>query len=91
MRGAALVIAGDTGPLHIAAAVGAPIVGLYGPTWPERNGPWDPADEVISALREIGYTGGVHVELSRHSHEAPQAARRAYDFLRPLIREYTYE
>lgn len=48
MRGAALVLAGDTGPLHIAAAVGAPIVGLYGPTWPERNGPWDPADEVIS-------------------------------------------
>lgn len=48
MRGAALVVAGDTGPLHIAAAVGAPVVGLYGPTWPERNGPWDPADEVIS-------------------------------------------
>jgi ADP-heptose:LPS heptosyltransferase len=21
---------------------------LYGPTWPERNGPWDPADEVVS-------------------------------------------
>jgi heptosyltransferase I len=48
MRRAALVVAGDTGPLHIAAAVGAPVVGLYGPTWPERNGPWDPADEVIS-------------------------------------------
>lgn len=48
MRGAALVVAGDTGPLHIAAAVGAPVVGLYGPTWPDRNGPWDPADEVIS-------------------------------------------
>jgi len=48
MAGAALVVAGDTGPLHIAAAVGAPVVGLYGPTWPERNGPWDPADEVIS-------------------------------------------
>ena len=48
MRGAALVVAGDTGPLHIAAAMGAPIVGLYGPTWPERNGPWDPRDEVIS-------------------------------------------
>jgi heptosyltransferase I len=48
MRGAALVVAGDTGPLHIAAAMGAPIVGLYGPTWPERNGPWNPDDEVIS-------------------------------------------
>ncbi|HQZ39038.1 MAG TPA: glycosyltransferase family 9 protein [Vicinamibacterales bacterium] len=48
MGRAALVVSGDTGPLHIAAAMGAPIVGLYGPTWPERNGPWHPDDEVIS-------------------------------------------
>lgn len=48
MQSAALVISGDTGPLHIGAAVGAPIVGLFGPTRPERNGPWDPRDEVIS-------------------------------------------
>src|SRR6478736_566350 len=44
MRDAALVVSGDTGPLHIGAAMGAPLVGLYGPTWPERNGPWDPHD-----------------------------------------------
>lgn len=48
LRDAALVVSGDTGPLHIAAAVGAPLVGLYGPTWPERNGPWHPDDVVIS-------------------------------------------
>ena len=48
LRDAALVVSGDTGPLHIAAAMGAPLLGLYGPTWPERNGPWDPRDEVIS-------------------------------------------
>ena len=48
MGGASLVVSGDTGPLHLAAAMGAPIVGLYGPTWPERNGPWDPDDEVLS-------------------------------------------
>lgn len=48
MRHAALVVSGDTGPLHIAAAMGTPLVGLYGPTWPERNGPWDPHDVVIS-------------------------------------------
>lgn len=48
LRDAALVVSGDTGPLHIAAAMAAPLLGLYGPTWPERNGPWDPDDEVIS-------------------------------------------
>ncbi len=48
LREAALVVSGDTGPLHIAAAMGTPLVGLYGPTWPERNGPWDTNDAVIS-------------------------------------------
>ena len=37
---------------------------------------------VFAALREIGYAGGVHVELSRHSHLAPEAARTSYEFLR---------
>lgn len=40
---------------------------------------------VIQALAASRYTGGVHVELSRHSHEAPEAAQRAYDFLAPLF------
>ena len=47
-RAAALMVSGDTGPVHIAAAVETPIVGLYGPTWPARNGPWHPDDEVVS-------------------------------------------
>jgi sugar phosphate isomerase/epimerase len=40
---------------------------------------------VIAALAEIRYDGLLSVELSRHSHEGPEAARRAYNFLRPLI------
>ena len=40
---------------------------------------------VLQALADVGYQGGVHVELSRHSHEGPSAARRAYAFLQPLI------
>lgn len=47
-RGAMLMVSGDTGPTHIAAAVGTPIVALFGPTRPERNGPWAPADIAIS-------------------------------------------
>ena len=46
--GAKLMISGDTGPLHIAAAVGTPIVALFGPTLAERNGPWASADITLS-------------------------------------------
>jgi ADP-heptose:LPS heptosyltransferase len=47
-RGAALMVSGDTGPTHIAAAVCTPIVALFGPTRPERNGPWSPDDVAVS-------------------------------------------
>lgn len=47
-RRAALVVSGDTGPTHIAAAVGAPVVAIFGPTDPQRNGPWDARDRVAS-------------------------------------------
>ncbi|MCA1586158.1 MAG: glycosyltransferase family 9 protein [Acidobacteria bacterium] len=45
---AALMVSGDTGPLHLAAAVETPIVGIYGPTWPSRNGPWHVSDVTVS-------------------------------------------
>jgi heptosyltransferase-1 len=47
-RGASVVVSGDTGPMHIAAAVGAPIVGIFGPTRPSRNGPWSANDVTVS-------------------------------------------
>ena len=37
---AALYIGGDSGPMHVAATSHVPIVGLYGPTLPERSAPW---------------------------------------------------
>jgi lipopolysaccharide heptosyltransferase I len=46
-RAASVMVSGDTGPLHIAAAVGTPVVALFGPTDPERNGPWDSRDIAI--------------------------------------------
>jgi len=49
-RRARLVIAGDTGPLHIAAAVGTPCVGLFGPTSGTRNGPYGPAHRVLQSV-----------------------------------------
>lgn len=40
---------------------------------------------IIAALREVGYTGPLVVELSRHSHDAVNAARRAFEFLSPML------
>jgi lipopolysaccharide heptosyltransferase I len=50
-RAACIMISGDTGPLHLAAAVGTPVVALFGPTDPQRNGPWSSRDISLS-----GYT-----------------------------------
>lgn len=49
---ASLVVSADTGPLHLAAALGRPTVGIYGPTSPVRNGPWGAGDTVVSRFAE---------------------------------------
>jgi L-ribulose-5-phosphate 3-epimerase len=41
---------------------------------------------VLQALDQIGYKGGVHVELSRHSREGPAVAKEAYNFLIEMIK-----
>jgi heptosyltransferase-1 len=47
LRPAKVVVGGDTGPLHLAVALGAPAVALYGPTDPRRNGPYPTGDIVL--------------------------------------------
>lgn len=42
-----IVIGNDSGPLHVAAALGRPLVGLYGPTNPESVGPYGQMDHVL--------------------------------------------
>lgn len=49
LRGSRLVVANDTGPGHIAAAVGAPLISVLGPTLVEQWRPWGPTTQVISA------------------------------------------
>jgi lipopolysaccharide heptosyltransferase I len=69
LRRVSLMVAGDTGPLHLAAALGTPALGLYGPTSARRNGPYGAgnrglqspdgtmagltADAVFAAAREM--------------------------------------
>ncbi len=55
-RRARLFVGGDTGPLHLAAAVGTPVVAIYGPTDPTRNGPFSPLDIVLSNRGPIDHT-----------------------------------
>jgi heptosyltransferase-1 len=47
LDGADLVIANDSGPMHIAAALGRPLATMYGPTNPARTGPWNRDDSVV--------------------------------------------
>ena len=50
---ASIYIGGDSGPLHVAATTGVPIVGLYGPTLPIRSAPWR-ADAWITESVDAG-------------------------------------
>ena len=63
-RRMALAIAGDTGPLHLACALGRPVVGIYGPTDPGRNGPYGTRFKVLRS----------HESRRDHTrYEAPEA------------------
>jgi heptosyltransferase-1 len=63
-RRIALAIAGDTGPLHLACALGRPVVGIYGPTDPSRNGPFGTRYTVLRSPES-------HRDHKRH--KAPEA------------------
>ena len=52
-RRASLFIGGDTGPLHLAAALRVPVVGIYGPTNPARNGPFGTRSIVLRSPSSI--------------------------------------
>jgi lipopolysaccharide heptosyltransferase I len=55
-RRAKLLVGGDTGPLHLAAAVGTPLVAIHGPTDPARNGPFNKADIALYNRAPVNHT-----------------------------------
>lgn len=62
LRDAALVVGGDTGPLHLAAALGTKVVGLYGPTDPLRNGPYGQVGQCVDKFREGRSMSAIEVD-----------------------------
>ncbi len=55
-RRAKLFLGGDTGPMHLAAAGGTPIVAIHGPTDPARNGPFNKADIALYNQAPVNHT-----------------------------------
>lgn len=47
IQNAACVVANDSGPIHLAAALGRPLVGIYGPTDSQRYGPYPVSEHVV--------------------------------------------
>jgi heptosyltransferase-1 len=67
-RRAAAVVGVDSGPIHLAAALGKPGVALYGPTDPARNGPYGGSIRVLRDPHAVtSYKRGAKVEESMRS------------------------
>jgi ADP-heptose:LPS heptosyltransferase len=54
LRKAALFVGSDTGPLHLAAAVGTPCVAMYGPSRPAKCGPFGDGHAIVQAYYQSG-------------------------------------
>jgi ADP-heptose:LPS heptosyltransferase len=65
LRGARVFVGGDSGPMHLACAVGCPVVALYGPTDPKVNEPWGvpfvavfPPERAYTGIKKIDRSSG---------------------------------
>jgi heptosyltransferase I len=61
LRHAGTVIGADTGPLHLAAALGTTVVGLYGPTNPRRNGPHGQLEHCVNRFETTKLMDSINV------------------------------
>ena len=81
LRRASLVVTCDTGPMHLAAAVGTPVVALFGPADPLRTGPWGEAHRVMHAprmlLSELGVKPVLKVVRERLKALSPEPEKAA--------------
>jgi heptosyltransferase-1 len=84
-RRASLLVGGDTGPMHLAAALGVPIVALFGPTRPERNGPYATRSVVLRSPESVDNSSHTdRPDLGLLSIKSEQVIVAAHDLLKEL-------
>lgn len=76
-----LVISGDSGPMHLAVAVGTPVIAIFGATNPARHGPYGSQHHVVQAIAPTAQ--GLHRPTSEEGAVAMRAV--APDAILPLI------
>jgi heptosyltransferase I len=77
------MVTNDSGPMHVAAAVGTPVVAIFGPTDPDRTGPYGPGHRVLARRAECSpcfrrqclYAGGPQALCCLKNVAAEEAAR----------------
>jgi heptosyltransferase-1 len=80
LRGAACIVSGDTGPLHLAVALGTHAVALFGPTDPARNGPYSGSTTQLSEQKNtVLRVSGVRTTHARGSQPHPSMLGIAVD------------
>jgi heptosyltransferase-1 len=65
MKNAKAVVGGDTGPMHLAAGLGKPVVALMGPTDINRNGPYGQSENAIEVARQCKHCWKRQCELNK--------------------------
>ena len=77
LRRTDLLIGGDSGPMHVAAALAVPVIALFGPTSPERNGPWGPGAKIVlrDASAVTSYKRGDTIDPSLEKISVEQVLR----------------
>ncbi|MFC1567277.1 lipopolysaccharide heptosyltransferase II [Thermodesulfobacteriota bacterium] len=70
---AQMVISTDTGPMHLAAAVGTPVVALFGPTAPWRTGPYGSGHQIVRVDLECAPCFKRHCETTECMHQIAAA------------------